>query len=40
MIRLTKSQILTMHEELLNETGGSSDIREDAFKMDFRTQED
>lgn len=31
MIRLTKKQILTMHEELLKQTGGSPGIRDEGL---------
>lgn len=31
MIRLTKKQVLNMHQELIKQTGGSSGIRDDAL---------
>lgn len=31
MIRLTKKQILLLHEDLVAETGGSADIRDEGL---------
>ena len=45
MIRLTKQQVLLLHEQLIRETGGSSGIREEslleaALEAPFQTYDD